>query len=122
MKKIIILLNIITILFTSVSFAVLTPELEQFYKVQGFDSDLWIIEIILLIISWIRKKEIHKGLKLLFLVWTIIRLVIAFNYIYNWKFYIPCIVLGIIIITYTLTINFTNNKNSKGEIENGRND
>ena len=122
MKKIIILSIIIMLLLTTLSFAVLTPELKLFYRIQEINNDLWIMEMILIVITWIRKKDINKLFALIFIIWTITSLILISKANYNWIVYIPGIILGIIIIIYTIIVNFTKNKPRKERIKNVRND
>ena len=62
-KKIIILSTSIILLLTTLSFAILTPELNLFYSIQKINNDLWIAEILLIIVTFIRKKDINRKRK-----------------------------------------------------------
>lgn len=121
-KKIIILSTSIILLLTTLSFAILTPELNLFYSIQKINNDLWIAEILLIIVTFIRKKDINRIFALLFIIWTIISIILLYKANYNWIVYMPGIILGIIITIYTILVNYTKNKSSKGEKENVRND
>jgi len=91
--------------------------------VQVINVNLWIVEMILIIVTCIRKRDINKKYALLFMIWTfysfgsidLFRWYVDFDD-YWYIMHIPGVILGAIIVNYTIKVNFKGKiKTSKGE-------
>ena len=107
--KIIVLMIIVQSICISIVFAALTPKLKTLYFIQGLNFRMFGIEFLLLIIAIIKKKKINSKIAFLYLIWFIY--IIIITYILSMRVvemnieilsYIIGVLLGIIIITYTL--------------------